>query len=90
MVFRIARRLLGLALVFLLVSAVVSHVGPSLAARSMSGYVNEVDAAEHGNYGEANAISESIKNEWLTLQRDASGLWEQAASTVERWLPRSN
>jgi hypothetical protein len=65
---RAFRRLVVIAILLAVVTSVAGQWGPGLAARSMSGYLAEVHAAEAGRYDEADRISAGITAQWESLR----------------------
>jgi hypothetical protein len=87
MVLRVLRRLVGLAVTLALVALVTGHAGPQLAARSMSGFVTEMDAAESGDYPRVDAIAADLGQGWQQLQASATGVLHSVQDAVERLAP---
>jgi hypothetical protein len=46
---------------------VTSHLGPDLASRSMTGYVDQVSAAQEGQMLEVDRIGADLAREWRAL-----------------------
>jgi len=84
---RAFRRLVGLVVALALVSAVTAHAGPQLAARSMSGYVAQLDAAQAGDYSTADSIGSSLRSDWLSFEASASRLWTTVESELSKLAP---
>jgi len=87
MVLRLLRRLVGLTAALALVALVTGHAGPQLAARSMSGYVTEMDAAESGDFVRVDAIAADLGHGWQQLRASATGVLRSVEDAVERLAP---
>jgi len=85
--FRVIRRLVGLAVAFALVSLVTQHVGTALAARSMSGFVTGWSAAQHGNTSYAASLSTDLGRQWRDLGTHASGALHSVQDAVAHLAP---
>lgn len=81
------RRLLGLAVSIMLITAVCDHLGPALAARSMTGVMQEIDAAQHGNTAQAKSIGDDLVAQWSGLEQQVTDLVHQAETQLEKVLP---
>lgn len=84
MLLRLVRRLLGLSVSLVLVMGVTTYVGPQLAARSMTGYLQVLDHAQSGHYAEADSVSASLERDWRQLSTAVS----RAAADVQKALSR--
>lgn len=89
MLFLAIRRLVCLAVSVALLTGVVSHLGPELAARSMTGVMQEIDAAQHGNTAQAQAIGDELTSGWLGLEQQVYDLVIRVEQTVDRLAPQS-
>ena len=87
MLFLAVRRLLGLAFSLVLVTAVCSHLGPALAAHSMTGVMQEIDAAQHGDTARAQAIGDDLVAQWTGLEQQVTDLLHQAEAQLEKLAP---
>jgi hypothetical protein len=76
------RRLVGLAIAFAIMSTVANNLGPGLAARSMNGFMAEMDAAQSGDYAKADAISSDLARQWQHLQDEVVLVMKQAEHAV--------
>lgn len=84
MLLRLVRRLLGLSVSLVMVLGVTTYVGPHLAARSMSGYLQVLDHAQSGHYAEAGSVSASLERDW----RDLGTAVSRAVADLEQALSR--
>lgn len=82
MLLRAFRRLVSLAIAFAVVSAVANNLGPGLAARSMTGFMAEMDAAQSGDHAKADAISSDLSWQWHQLQDRVVLVVKQAEHAV--------
>lgn len=82
------RRLAGLMIAFALVSAVANQVGPGLAARSMTGYLAQLDAAEAGDFATADAIGTDLARQWDGFRLQVVRVLERAEQVVSDLGPR--
>ena len=87
MLFLLVRRLLGLAVSLVLITAVCDHLGPGLAAHSMTGVMQEIDAAQHGDTARAQAISADLVGQWTTLQAQVADVLHKVEAEVEKLAP---
>jgi hypothetical protein len=83
----VVRRLLGLAFSLVLITAVCDHLGPALAARSMTGVMQQIDAASHGDTARAQAIGDDLVSQWTGLEQRVTDLLHQAQTQLEKVLP---
>ena len=88
MILAALRRLILIAIAFAVVSSVASAWGPGLAARSMTGYVAEVHAAETGRFDEVDRISSVIAAQWDSLRASVTSAVRGLEQTVEGVVPR--
>jgi len=86
-IFRLLRHLVGLAVALTLVSGVTTHLGPQLAARSMTGYVAELDAADRGDTVTASAIGDDLRRDWLRLEASVTDALSRAEHQLDQLLP---
>lgn len=82
------RRLAGLMIALALITVVVNHGGTALAARSMTGYMSALDAAEHGDYAKADAIGTDLSRQWDHLRLQVVQVLHQAEKVVSDLAPR--
>ena len=87
MLLLLVRRLLGLAVSLVLVTAVCDHLGPGLAARSMTGVMQEIDAAQHGDTARAQAISDDLVGQWTSLQAQVDDVLHKVEAELEKLAP---
>ncbi len=87
MLFRALRRLVGLMIVFAVITMVVNNGGTGLAARSMSGYLSALDAAEGGDYARADAIGTDLSRQWDHLRLQVVQVLHQAEKVVSDLAP---
>ena len=87
MLFRALRRLVGLMIVFAVITMVVNNGGTGLAARSMSGYLSAFDAAEGGDYAKADAIGTDLSRQWDHLHLQVVQVLHQAEKVVTDLAP---
>ena len=87
MLFLLVGRLLGLAVSLVLISAVCDHLGPGVAARSMTGVMQEVDAAQHGDTARARSISHDLVGQRTALQAQVADVLHRAEVEVEKLAP---
>jgi hypothetical protein len=66
---------------------VTEHLGPQLAARSMSGYVAQLDAADRGDTARASAIGADLRREWLRLEATVTDALSRAEHQLDQLLP---
>ena len=71
---------LGVASVLTL--GVTTHVGPDLSARSMTGYVEELSAAQRGETVEVDRIGAQLEHEWRRLAALLADAVEGAADDL--------
>jgi hypothetical protein len=83
----VVRRLLGLAVSLVLVTAVCDHLGPALAARSMTGVMQQIDAAQHGDTARAQAIGDDLVAQWSGLEKQVTDLLHQAEAQLDKLAP---
>jgi hypothetical protein len=88
MLLRAFRRLAGLMIVFAVVSAVANNAGPGLAARSMTGFVAQLDAAESGDYAKADAIGTDLAHQWDRFRVQVVQVLDRAEQVVSDLAPR--
>ena len=88
MVLRLLRQLAALAVAFAVVSFVTGHLGTSLAARSMSGYVVAFDAAQSGDVARADSLGADLSQEWHALASSVGSAVQTLESTLEQLAPR--
>ena len=88
MLFHAFRRLAGLMIAFALITAVVNRGGTGLAARSMTGYMAALDAAESGDYARADAIGTDLSRQWDHLRQQVVTVLHQAEKVVSDLAPR--
>ena len=88
MILAALRRLVVIAIVFAVISAVASQWDPGLAARSMAGYVAEVDAAEAGRLGEVDRISADISTQWESFRAHVTAAVQGLERAVEGVAPQ--
>jgi hypothetical protein len=86
-IFRLLRHLVGIAVALTLVSGVTTYFGPQLAARSMSGYVAQLDAADHGDTAQVSAIGADLRREWLRLEATVTDALSRADDQLGELLP---
>lgn len=82
------RRLAGLMIALALITVVVDHGGTGLAARSMTGYMSALDAAERGDYAKADAIGTDLSRQWDHLRLQVVQVLHQAEKVVTDLAPR--
>jgi hypothetical protein len=87
-VVHLIRQLVGLTVALALVLGVTHYVGPQLAARSMTGYVAELHAAESGNLREADSIAAQLQRDWRSLSADVTRLLREVQNSLRRMAPR--
>ena len=63
---------------------VTEHLGPQLAARSMSGYLG---AADRGDTARASAIGADLRREWLRLEATVTDALSRAEHQLDQLLP---
>ena len=71
----------------MLITAVCDHLGPGLAARSMTGVMQEIDAAQHGDTARAQAISADLVGQWTALQAQVADVLHQVEAEVVKLAP---
>ena len=87
MILRLLRQLVGLTVALTLVTGVTTHLGPQLAARSMSGYVAQLDAADRGDTATASEIGDNLRQEWLRLEASVTDALSRAERQLDQLLP---
>ena len=87
MILHAFRRLVGLAILFAVLSTVLSHWGPGLAAKSMGGYVRQLDAAEAGNYAQADRIGTDLAREWDGMRVQVLRLVHEVQDAIDGIVP---
>lgn len=88
MVLRLVRQLLAVAMAALLVTAVTGHLGTSLAARSMSGYVASLDAAQRGDTARAESTGVDLSVQWHQLASSVQSVCRSVESALDQLVPR--
>jgi hypothetical protein len=87
MVVRLLRQLAALAVAAAIVSLVTGHLGTSLAARSMSGYVVAFDAAQSGSTARADSLGADLSLQWHALAGSIGAAVETLESTLDQLAP---
>lgn len=86
--FRLFRRLVGLSISFAVVMAVLTYLGPGLAARSMNGYISGLGSAQAGDIQRADSIGAQLTREWASLSAGVTRAVHGLEAAVARLAPR--